>query len=997
VIFDGGEDMLGDGNNNDVTTYSDETGNFKEIRTYFHFAHLDSTMIYGYETGVLLDRDYVNNQCYLCCNASDDTVIDLKHEMYEQITVDKDSITYYEEGVDDQDIDEELKMAVAGDTITYSVYTDYLPPRFLKTENNSLVDSRYRGKMIFLGDEYFVKDWDDNNGILKLAKGAERTLDSKAFGGDFTAGDGTYLFKINRAIFTEDQVPGIIIDVKMPNGAEVQVIAQRSLNAVIGDIEIYASNVTIAGDLITANVLVCDSTTELTLEDSTWFSDRQEWFVELKHAPLGCLVDLDGDNNFTSECSGVNAEIMPSSIDRERFKDYEKVDLIYGNEGMLQWVQLTLRTDYDGDDALGVGDKIMFPLDKFQFSYQGFKTEIFTDPICSGYDDKLEINKDGDHQVLISFTDDNLNRYDDVHLDNGPIEEGELFMYHGEVWEFIEGETGTEPKVTLKNRIDGAKYGIYLDEALSGDYLNLDCNDFDSNDTACVKNKPTNFYAKGSNTTVVGDIVYDGRYLYLANDTGRLGLNDTIVGEITHFDIDDNDMRIRIVPETGTDLNNEPSATENADDVLIEISSGGSICPGDIACDATYIDFYDKSRLDEDDWMNSVLVIQSDGGVLDDEDDEDTLWLPNSGAEIVVDYSSDDEIKGVTICHPRTRVYQTYFISTGTGIYPDENDITNNKINSNIIGIYSENSDSIINSNIVCNNTNLDLDSPGWLATSGNDNTCDKQVRWNDNNTSGCKHNCPRTDEITEPPVSRKSRGGGGSDGGSSSITFKKMCGNTLCEENETCESCPGDCGVCHAAEEPENISEIEPAPPECPDSCSDDNKCTDDYCSEGTSYTCKHTPIIPCCGNNLCEKDERCTSCPDDCGKCRLEVICTKNAAVGEAVECRVNGNKNNPLPDTAVKLITGNNTITKTTDENGIITFIPENPGIMDITFEKSGYDPAEINVSVTSKPEEKTFFDLITENKFGVSILILIIILLLYLLFIRNRKRKTKLESV
>jgi len=312
-----------------------------------------------------------------------------------------------------------------------------------------------------------------------------------------------------------------------------------------------------------------------------------------------------------------------------------------------------------------------------------------------------------------------------------------------------------------------------------------------------------------------------------------------------------------------------------------------------------------------------------------------------------------------------------------------------NKILSNNIGICSEDSSTIINSNLVCWNANLDFNSFDWKAAFGTNNTCGTG-NWNDTGKTGCTNICPSPGLTTTK--SQKSTGGRGS---SSSIAFKKMCGNTLCEENETCENCPCDCGVCPAAEEPVNESELEIK--KCPDSCSDDNKCTDDHCSGETNYTCKHAPIIPCCGNNLCEKVENCISCPEDCGNCRLEVICTKDAAIGEAVECRVTGNKNNPLPDTTVKLMMGNNTIIKTTGGDGRITFIPENSGIIDITFEKSGYDPAKINVSVTPAYEEKTVFDLITKGKFElVSILILTIILLLFLLF-GKRKRRAALESV
>ena len=66
-----------------------------------------------------------------------------------------------------------------------------------------------------------------------------------------------------------------------------------------------------------------------------------------------------------------------------------------------------------------------------------------------------------------------------------------------------------------------------------------------------------------------------------------------------------------------------------------------------------------------------------------------------------------------------------------------DNTIQGNEISNNEIGILSENSNSTINSNIVCGNTNLDFSSSDWKSSYGNNNFCDKPDGWNDTGATG--------------------------------------------------------------------------------------------------------------------------------------------------------------------------------------------------------------------------------------------------------------------
>jgi len=82
--------------------------------------------------------------------------------------------------------------------------------------------------------------------------------------------------------------------------------------------------------------------------------------------------------------------------------------------------------------------------------------------------------------------------------------------------------------------------------------------------------------------------------------------------------------------------------------------------------------------------------------------------------------------------------------------------------------------------------------------------------------------------------------------------TEEEGCFDNIKNQGETEVDCGGPCEPCKEEEK-------------CPSSCDDNNKCTDDYCSEETGFKCMHKEIKPCCGNNVCEEDEK-ESCASDC-----------------------------------------------------------------------------------------------------------------------------------
>ncbi|MEK6608220.1 MAG: hypothetical protein AABZ30_11200 [Myxococcota bacterium] len=111
---------------------------------------------------------------------------------------------------------------------------------------------------------------------------------------------------------------------------------------------------------------------------------------------------------------------------------------------------------------------------------------------------------------------------------------------------------------------------------------------------------------------------------------------------------------------------------------------------------------------------------------------------------------------------------------------------------------------------------------------------------------------------------------GGAPDGGDAGSAFGS-CGDAICAEGETCDSCSEDC--CPRADgslgegEAESESECEDEPDGCPAECGDGicdveaGEC--DYCGLDCVYECIE------CGDGFCAKDEGCSLCPEDCGDC--------------------------------------------------------------------------------------------------------------------------------
>ncbi len=123
-------------------------------------------------------------------------------------------------------------------------------------------------------------------------------------------------------------------------------------------------------------------------------------------------------------------------------------------------------------------------------------------------------------------------------------------------------------------------------------------------------------------------------------------------------------------------------------------------------------------------------------------------------------------------------------------------------------------------------------------------------------------------------------------DGCGNTCKLEAVCGDGLCFVDESCDSCPADCGECPAVcgngkcDGDEDSCSCQQDCPDDPDSCSEcecgvsggscycDAACVEagDCCTNACD-SCGYCPAT--CGDELCSEGESCEDCPLDCGVC--------------------------------------------------------------------------------------------------------------------------------
>ncbi len=100
------------------------------------------------------------------------------------------------------------------------------------------------------------------------------------------------------------------------------------------------------------------------------------------------------------------------------------------------------------------------------------------------------------------------------------------------------------------------------------------------------------------------------------------------------------------------------------------------------------------------------------------------------------------------------------------------------------------------------------------------------------------------------------------------------VCGDGTCDSGESCSSCSQDCGACPSVcgdgscDSGESCSSCSSDCGSCPSVCGDGSCDSDETCSSCSS-DCGSCPPTEFCGDGSCDADETCSSCSSDCGAC--------------------------------------------------------------------------------------------------------------------------------
>jgi len=626
----------GDGNGD---FYNDDIGlDFdNEDRTYdrgsFIKYSLACDMSQRETADLLQEPSFSNIHCFFCETLCLSQLENPEHEMSENIGVNYDKMHIYEEGLND-DNPEKLVLKIDSKALTYNIDTGGIPATSIK-DNDEYVDFEWRGKMLLFGEEFHVTDISKNE--IVIAKGQDLDISSEAFSDKYNG----YKFKIEHLIYsTEYQVAGILLEVEKPDGTVVQTQISKMANGIVDDIEVAGIYAEESDGIATADILVYDTLTSMTLKD-------------------GKDIEIGGEVKKGWRTQIGHQDSEDSDVDEYR-----------NTEGT---VISNITVTYTKTAYLDVGESLDFP-SNFKLEFKGYLDNNYMEKTCDELS-TIEIEKVEDYRLVMSFKADNTENYEYIHLDQGPFSQGDRFIIGGKIYEYIDidSQDDNHYDIVLEDVLDGGKHTISMSpQAATGprilntlafedpddndEEIDLDFDeDILSTDVFMGQFQGLNLLLEDSNLFVVETTnitELDGSYV---------GILPEQIGTFDDFYMEGGKSYLYAVKENGTeDLNDDG----NANDVLLVFRNPTN--------EYSVIDLYDRDH-DESSSLDYKQGIKAGTNEpspdfeydieIDDEDDT-VLMLPAGGTDLTISWDDDLLTEEIKICQPTDYVYPSIFIGT---------------------------------------------------------------------------------------------------------------------------------------------------------------------------------------------------------------------------------------------------------------------------------------------------------------------------------------------
>ena len=282
--------------------------------------------------------------------------------MKEELSVNSSSLKYYEPGTA-SNCSTTLRLEVPGNSVSYLLDADYIPLTDIFDEHSGqLTDTAWRGKVPFMGEDYYLEEFEDGKIFLDKG-GAFDNVSNSGWDAEYNG----YRFRVAGLI--TGGCSSILLDIRKPGGSIVQVSVFGHNHALVDDLEIAGNSWEQAGTLQKASIIVCNLSTEVVLQDG------KDIMVQGRNM-TGWKAHFSTINQCHSDTYASDGS--PNGCD---IPGYFAMNHTAG--GLLKSVRVTYEDDLFGTGSLGINQSLYFP-GTYRLTFKGYLDARFSSCTASG-------------------------------------------------------------------------------------------------------------------------------------------------------------------------------------------------------------------------------------------------------------------------------------------------------------------------------------------------------------------------------------------------------------------------------------------------------------------------------------------------------------------------------------------------------------------------------------------------------------------------------------